>query len=110
MDDLAALKNKIDKEKALLVYFFNDNCAPCISLRPKVEHLMANSFPKINLIFVNSQSESEIPAAFGVFANPAILLFFEGKEYRRFSKYVSLIELEEVIKRYYYLLFEEELP
>jgi thioredoxin 1 len=105
MDETAALKNRIGKEKALLVYFYNDDCAPCIRLRPKVKDLMINSFPKMKLIFVDSKSYPEIPVAFGVYANPAILLFFEGKEYRRFSKFVSMIELEETIQRYFNLLF-----
>lgn len=108
MDETTALKNRIEKEKALLVYFYNDECAPCISLRPKVNNLMANSFPEMKLVFVDSKSNPEIPADFGVYANPAILLFFEGKEYRRFSKFVSIIELEETIQRYYNILFEED--
>lgn len=105
-----ALNNSIEKEKALMVYFFNDECAPCISLRPKVEHLIVDSFPKMKLIFVNSKSEPEVPAMFGIFANPAILLFFEGKEYQRYSKFVSITELNETIRRYYSMLFEENLP
>lgn len=108
MDETTALKKLIEKEKALLVYFYNDECAPCISLRPKVNNLMANSFPEMKLVFVDSKSNSEIPADFGVYANPAILLFFERKEYRRFSKFVSIIELEETIQRYYNILFEED--
>lgn len=107
MDETTALKNRIEKEKALMVYFYNNDCAPCISLRPKVNNLMVNSFPEMKLIFVDSMIYPEIPAAFGVCANPAILLFFEGKEYQRFSKFVSMIELEETIRRFYNMLFEE---
>jgi thioredoxin-like negative regulator of GroEL len=107
MDETTALKNRIEKEKALMVYFYNDDCAPCISLRPKVNNLIVNSFPEMKLIFVESRSYPEIPAAFGVYANPAILLFFEGKEYHRFSKFVSMIKLEETIRRFYNMLFEE---
>lgn len=105
MDETTALKNRIGKEKALLVYFYNDDCSPCIRLRPKVKDLLVNSFPKMKLIFVDSRSYPEIPVTYGVYTNPAILLFFEGKEYRRFSKFVSMIELEETIQRYYNLLF-----
>ena len=108
MNDLAVIKNEIEKENALLVYFYNDDCAPCLSLRPKVEKLMINFFPKMKLTYVNSKSHPEIPAGFGVYANPAILLFFEGKECMRYSKFVSITELEETIKRYYYMLFEED--
>jgi thioredoxin-like negative regulator of GroEL len=107
MNDLAVIKNEIEKENALLVYFYNDDCAPCLSLRPKVEKLMIHSFPKMKLTYVNSKSHPEIPAGFGVYANPSILLFFEGKEYKRYSKFISLSELDETIRRYYFMLFEE---
>jgi thioredoxin 1 len=108
MQTLTTLKYEIENEKALLLYFYNDDCAPCLSLRPKVEHLMIHSLPKMKLIFVNSKANAEIPASFGIFSNPTILLFFEGKEYRRFSKFISIQELQQAIERYYRLLFEEE--
>lgn len=108
MHTLTTLKNETEKEKALMLYFYNDDCAPCISLRPKVENLMVHSLPKMKLIFINSKANPEIPASFGIFSNPTILLFFEGKEYRRFSKYISIHELQQAIERYYHLLFDEE--
>jgi thioredoxin 1 len=105
MSKLTNLKNQVEKEKALMIYFYNNDCAPCISLRPKIELLMAN-FPKMKLNWINSKTHPEVTAAYSVFSNPTILLFFEGKEYRRFSKFVSMIELEEVIRRYYNILFD----
>jgi hypothetical protein len=51
MDETTVLKNRIEKEKARLVYFYNDDCAPCISFRPKVKDLMVNSFPEMKLTF-----------------------------------------------------------
>jgi thioredoxin-like negative regulator of GroEL len=107
MSNPVSLKTQIEEEKALMIYFYNDDCAPCLTLRPKVEHLMTHYFPKMKLIFVNSKSDYTTPAAFQVYANPTILLFFEGKESRRFSKFVSIAELQETIGRYYSLLFGE---
>ena len=106
MNDLTALKYELEKEKALLVYFFKDDCAVCKSIRPKVETLILNSFPKMHLKFISSKSHPEIPVAFGIYANPAILIFFEGKEFKRFSKYISIEEMRSDIKRIYDLLFE----
>jgi thioredoxin 1 len=107
-DELIALKNQIEKEKAILVYFFNDDCAPCNVLRPKVENLLVHFFPRMKLEFINSKKDPSVPAAFGVYTNPALLIFFEGKEFKRFSKYVSIKELEDGIQKYYALLFEDE--
>ena len=100
-----AVRQQIKNEMGVLLYFYNDDCPPCISLRPKVESLVNGHFPKMKLIWVNSKTNPEIPAFYGVFANPTILVFFDGKEFKRFSKYVSINELETAIERYYSLAF-----
>lgn len=105
ISNLDELIQVVNQKTAVIVYFYNDDCPPCISLRPKVESLIKNTFQKINLIWVNSKIHPEIPANYNVFANPTMLVFFEGKEFRRFSKYISIIELENTIDRYYKLIF-----
>ncbi len=104
---LAALDNEIAENSGIAVYFYSDQCAPCVSLRPKVAALLTDHYPKMKLVFVNSQRQPEIPAKHGVFANPCILLFFEGKEFRRFSKYISIHQIDDEIKRVYTLVFDE---
>ncbi len=42
-----------------------------------------------------------------VFTIPTILLFFEGREHLRFSRNISLHQLEETIEKPYGLVFEE---
>ena len=44
-----ALEQKVAETKGLLVYFKNDNCAPCLVLRPKVAKLVEQEFPKMEL-------------------------------------------------------------
>jgi thioredoxin-like negative regulator of GroEL len=108
MSDISSLEElvqTIDNETAVLVYFYNDDCPPCISLRPKVEGLIDETFPKMKLAWANSKKHPEIPAHYSVFANPTLLIFFEGKEFKRFSKYVSVSELEQATDRYYSLIF-----
>lgn len=103
--ELSDLQQIQEKEMGVIAYFYNDDCAPCISLRPKVEKLAIDKFPKMKLLWVNSKNHPEIPAAYQIFANPTILVFFDRKEFKRFSKYVSIIELEDSIDRYYKLAF-----
>lgn len=102
LDDLQIM---IQQKDALLVYFYNDNCAPCKSLRPKVSELIEQNFEKMHIVFVNS-IHSEITSQFGIFENPTILVFFEGKEFLRKGKYVSVQDLRSSIERYYTMLFE----
>jgi thioredoxin-like negative regulator of GroEL len=102
------LEESIKDAKALLVYFYSDQCAPCISLRPKVEQLLKEDYPEMKLQLINSQSYPEITASFSVFAFTTLILFFEGREQQRFSKYVSIQQLHETIGRPYSLIFDTE--
>lgn len=99
------LEEIIKGEDALIIYFYNDNCPPCISLRPKVKELVNESFPKMKIFFINSEKHPEMTAQHSVFANPTLLVFFDGKEFIRKSKYVSIPELSQGIKRIYNLRF-----
>ncbi|NOX45689.1 MAG: thioredoxin family protein [Chlorobi bacterium] len=99
------IQEHIKNEMALIIYFYNDDCPPCLSLRPKVEAMVKNEYPEMELVFINSKHYPEIPASFGIFSNPTLLVYFDGKESKRFSKYVSTSELSQSIDRYYNLIF-----
>lgn len=101
-----SLQSNIAQSAAILVYFYSDRCAPCISLRPKVEVLLKEEFPEMKLIFIDSEKQPEIAAFYSIFANPTLLLFFDGHEHQRLSKYVSISQLSEVIDRPYHLLMD----
>jgi thioredoxin len=96
-----------ENETAIMVYFYNNKCAPCISLRPKVEKMVIENYPKCKLLFIDSEKYPEITAGYGVFSNPTIIIFLEGREYRRESKYISIAQLSESLSRPYNLIFEQ---
>lgn len=104
-DTINEYKEFIEKEDAVLLYFYNDNCAPCISLRPKVMELVNEKFPKMKMVLSNSLTQPEVSAHFGAFSNPTLVLFFGGREYRRESKYISIPQLAQTIERPYGMLF-----
>jgi len=106
LNTIEKVEKLINEKPAVLVYFYNDNCAPCLSLRPKVIELVTDEFPKMELAFVNSGINPEIPARYQAFTNPTLILFFEGREYRRESKYISIPQLSETIGRPYGMVFE----
>lgn len=95
------LKRFINKAENLLVYFFNDECAPCVSLRPKVEELICNRFPLMDLIYIDGSQFPKLIAEYQAYSFPLLIFFFEGKEYLRYGKFVSLPELGESIGRIY---------
>ncbi|MCK9269687.1 MAG: thioredoxin family protein [Bacteroidales bacterium] len=102
---LPTLIDQVQHAAAYIIYFYSDRCAPCVTLRPKIQKMTDEEFPKITLSFVNSEYHPDIAAHYGVFANPAIIVFFEGREYRRYSKYISVGQLSGEIERVYRMLF-----
>jgi len=99
------LRGKVNQSKGIVLYFKNDHCPPCIALRPKVENLITRHFPKMDFEIVDTVLNPQLSNEFKVFANPTILIFFEGKEYIRKSKYISIQSLKNDIERLYEMAY-----
>jgi thioredoxin 1 len=96
----------IENAQAIMVYFFSEACAPCKALRPKLDSFLNEEFTRIEKLYIEGGSAPGITAHFGVFGFPTILFFFEGKEFRRYGKSVSLNQLGSELERVYNLVFE----
>lgn len=103
--DIKTLTERINTSPALLVYYFSPGCTSCNSLRPKVETMASTVFPELELLSIDASANPHLASSAGVYSAPTILVYFEGKEYLRESKYISVDQLEEKISRYYNLLF-----
>lgn len=90
---------------AVVLYFYNDNCAPCKVLRPKVQDLVEKEFPLMKFVLINAEQFPATSASMGVFASPTLIVFFESKEYIRESKNISISELHDKIERIYKMVF-----
>jgi len=73
---------------------------------PKVAELLRDRFPKMMVRYVDTELSPLISGQFRVFTIPTILIWFEGKEQGRFSRNISLHQLEESISRAYSMVFE----
>lgn len=99
------LEIKIKETQGVLVYFKNDFCGPCVALRPKVSDIIETKFPKLEMVIVDSFKNPSLAGQYNVFGNPTLLVFFEGREYIRKSKYISMPELQGDIERLYEMAF-----
>ncbi|WP_439181528.1 thioredoxin family protein [Carboxylicivirga taeanensis] len=90
---------------ATLKYFSHQNCNVCKVLLPKIQQLLSEEFPSMGLQYINIEQEPAVAASHQVFTVPTILIFFEGKEYYRFARNVSIGQLREAIKRPYDMMF-----
>ncbi len=99
--NIQELQDKIAREKALVLYFSSDSCSVCKVLKPKVEELLRDKFPLILARYVDIEKSPVISGQFRVFTIPTILIFFEGKEQVRYSRNISMHQLEAAIERPY---------
>ena len=105
MTQAQELRGRVQSEPAILIYFKNDNCAPCLVLRPKLKELVDEFFPNIEMVVIDSVEQPEFAGEFQVYANPTLLVFFDGKEYLRKSKFVAIPQLKAEISRLYTMMF-----
>lgn len=96
----------IEEEQAILFYFSHEQCSVCKVLKPKIEELLENFFPKMKMYYVDTVNSPLIAGQERIFAVPTLIIFFEGKEYIRKSRNIGLDELRREIERPYGFIFE----
>ncbi len=101
-----SINNLIKNEESLILYITTPQCNVCKVLKPKIKQLIIDKFPKLKFHEINAENRPEISAQLSVFTVPTILVFFNGAEHHRKSRYINLNELEEALNRPYNLLFE----
>jgi len=95
----------IEKNDGVLFYFSHEQCNVCKVLKPKIDELLTNKFPKIKMCYCDTNKLAELAAQNSVFAVPTIIVYFTGKETIRKSRNIGLQELENLISRPYEMIF-----
>ena len=103
--DMETLHTRISSDRGLLLYFSSESCSVCKVLKPKVAELLGNTFPKMSALYVDTEKSPVVAGQFRVFTIPTILIYFEGKEQVRYSRNISMHQLEAAIGRPYELVF-----
>jgi thioredoxin-like negative regulator of GroEL len=93
----------IKNNKICLLYFSAENCQVCSDLLPKIELLIKN-YSKIKSAEVGIDKLPSLVGKYSIFTFPCILIFIEGREIIREARFVSVIELEKKIERFYDLI------
>ena len=101
------LQELIENEKGVFLYFSSESCSVCKVLKPKVADLLSGQFPLMVARYVDTEKSPVIAGQFRVFTIPTILIFFDGKEQVRYSRNISMHQLEEAISRPYSMVFED---
>ena len=91
---------------AVLTYFSTENCSVCKVLKPRVFEMAEEAFPRLKMVYVESDKLPELAAQTRIFTAPTVVVFFEGRETIRKSRAFGIDELKSEIQRSYSLLFE----
>ncbi len=94
-----------EKRESFYIYFSAPSCGVCQILSPKISSMMQKEFPILKAFHVDSSLQPEIGAQLGLYTNPGLLVFLDGKEFLRRSRAISVTQVEEEIRRVYNLLF-----
>lgn len=95
----------LEKDRAVLLYFAATNCGVCEVLKPKIEDEVSKNFSQMKQYYINSNQNLDITSHFNIFSSPTILVFFEGKEFKRYGRNISLDIFNSELKRLYEMVF-----
>jgi thiol-disulfide isomerase/thioredoxin len=101
------LKEKIESSKAFMLYIGGENCGVCKALYPKVFDKFTKEFPKIEKVRIDIENEKEFISQLQVFAIPTIIVYFEGKEFFRKNRNISVDLFVQEVRRPYEIFIEE---
>lgn len=98
--------NKLLKEEAgFAVYFSNDTCNVCTQVKPALQKMLEEAFPLLP-VYYSDIGKYPIPAAqLAVFTVPTLLVFFQGKECIRQSRFINIPNVHQQIERFYEFTF-----
>lgn len=105
LNSLKESKKIIKENDGVLFFFSTTKCSLGDALEPKVYQLIEEKYPKILFYHIDIQHFSDIAAHYSVFIEPTILVFFDGKEFVRKSRNISIAELSNTIYRLYKIIF-----
>jgi len=89
---------------AVMLYFSAPTCNVCHALKPKLLAAIEANFQAFEIISIDVSKEQEVAAHFNVFAIPTVLIFLDGREFVRKSRYMSIDELVREIRRPYEIM------
>lgn len=88
-----------------ILYFWNSSCSVCGPLYDKLQIMVTQDFPNLDLQKINIVDHPDLRSKYSVFSSPLIVLLLDGKEYLRSSGNIGVHELRQKIDRLYALKF-----
>lgn len=106
MQTLETINHTLNTNDAVMLYFSAPTCNVCHALKPKLSEAILNDFPTFVIESIDISETPEIASHFTVFTIPTVLIFFQGREFLRKSRHMSVGEVVDAIERPYSLMVE----
>lgn len=106
MQTLETINQTLQSNDSVMLYFSAPTCNVCHALKPKLTEAIIGEFQTFVIESIDISETPEIASHFSVFAIPTVLIFFQGREFLRKSRHMSVGEVVEDIRRPYNLMVE----
>lgn len=106
MQTLESITQTLNTHDAVMLYFSAPACNVCHALKPKLTEAILENFSTFVIESIDISETPEIASHFSVFAIPTVLIFFQGREFLRKSRHMSIGEVTDAIRRPYNLMVE----
>ena len=91
-------ENTVSAGGAVLVDFYADWCGPCKMMAPVIDAVEAENADKCKFFKVNIDEEGPLAVSLGIMSIPTLIVFKDGKEFKRSIGLINKNELSEMIK------------
>ncbi|PXX89516.1 thioredoxin [Marinobacter vulgaris] len=101
-----ALSELLQSSPAVLLLYGGASCGVCQAIKPRLEKLAGEEFPKLVTAYVDCQEAAGSPlcAARGIFSLPVVQLWFDGQRFAEFARVFSMGDVRSALERPYGLL------
>ena len=82
-----------------LLFFKGDQCSVCGSLLPKIDKLLKDKFKDVFIKIIDINKSPQVASNHFVFSLPVVIILVDGKEYERFARSFSILEIEKKLNR-----------
>ncbi len=100
------IEEKINNAQAFMLYIGGEHCSVCKALYPKISQRFQEEFPKIEQLRIDIEEEKEFVSSLQIFVIPTVIIYFEGKEFFRESRNISVELLVDKVSRPYDLFMD----